>query len=216
MSHYNPDVKALYIHVPKTAGTSMEQMPWLRGTGGHIPAKKYMYMPWFEETFKFAFVRNPWDRFVSAYFHTAIPTGETIVDQPHTKAGFAHFVRSLDIEKLTNEKMIEHIWQTYPSIHPWPLHHHFLPQWFFTHDAADGVTQYRSCLVDFVGRYEDLALDWKRVVGSLGMGITELGHSRTAPPYKKHYTHYYTPELWDIVGKIYRADCAHFGYWNVL
>ena len=214
MSHYNSDLKALYIHVQKTAGTSMEQMPWLKGTGGHIPAIKYKFMPWFYETFKFAFVRNPWDRFVSAYFHVGIPRGEHIVDQEHTREGFARFVKSLDIEKLTNERMIEHIWQTYPSISPWPLHYHFLPQWFFLYDNNKGPK--RNRLVDFVGRYENLKVDWEIVAGNLGFGYTKLGHSRTAPPYKEHYTHYYTPELWDIIGKIYKVDCQLFDYWNVL
>ena len=58
----------LFIHIPKTAGTSISQA--LFGSDfGHCTVDHYeIFSPKrFHNYFKFAFVRNPWDRFLSAY-----------------------------------------------------------------------------------------------------------------------------------------------------
>lgn len=67
--------KALFIHVPKTGGTSIvrayrEVDPDIFAYGGHTPAIVLMdsYVGSFESLWKFAFVRNPWEHAVSWFF----------------------------------------------------------------------------------------------------------------------------------------------------
>jgi len=80
------DYKSIFIHVSKTGGSSIEHAfnPNIqldkknagakKGNtsfkGKHFPARRYKleYPDIFDSYFKFAFVRNPWDRLVSNWF----------------------------------------------------------------------------------------------------------------------------------------------------
>jgi len=64
----------LFIHIPKNAGTSIRRA--ISSVDGkflnfpHLTLKEYrtfLHPEFFERTFKFAIVRNPWDRAVSLY-----------------------------------------------------------------------------------------------------------------------------------------------------
>ena len=76
MSIHNIDRNYVFIHIPRCAGTSMERVLGVEEKTGHGKIQTfYEYLtylqvglPKFEDIFKFAFVRNPYDRFVSGYF----------------------------------------------------------------------------------------------------------------------------------------------------
>lgn len=70
MSVFNREYNAIFIHIPKTAGSSIQEA---LGHGGHETIHHYMEQEGFNRAFKFAFVRNPWDRFISMCFHQGIP-----------------------------------------------------------------------------------------------------------------------------------------------
>jgi hypothetical protein len=99
MSIYNHEKKYIFIHVPRTAGTSIAEHV---GGLGHQPIRYYKEfiedVPGIEwkDIFKFAFVRHPLDRLVSAYFAK---------DEPQT---FQDFV--LDINK-----------RGFQNIHTYPM-----------------------------------------------------------------------------------------------
>lgn len=73
--------KFIFVHIPKTAGTSIGNalttvMPRFgygsitpAGTDKHQHVLDLIGLQKSEDYFKFAFVRNPWDRHVSNYFH---------------------------------------------------------------------------------------------------------------------------------------------------
>jgi hypothetical protein len=58
-----------FIHINKTGGTSISSalnIPFQHKTA--LEKRKELGSYWWEERFRFAFVRNPWDRCVSQYF----------------------------------------------------------------------------------------------------------------------------------------------------
>ena len=71
LTQWNYEHQAIFVHVPKTAGLSIYEMLGMdpvryacprRGLSASGPGL-------FEKAFKFAVVRNPWDRLVFAFHH---------------------------------------------------------------------------------------------------------------------------------------------------
>ena len=68
MSRHNEELGAIFVHVPKAAGSSLSQLSWNRGNGHKTVADFCQLLgPKFKSQFVWAFVRNPFDRIVSAY-----------------------------------------------------------------------------------------------------------------------------------------------------
>jgi chondroitin 4-sulfotransferase 11 len=63
--------KCIFVHIPKTAGTSVTDALFGTPRPRHRPLQWYegMEPELYKEYFKFAFVRNPWDRLVSGYHY---------------------------------------------------------------------------------------------------------------------------------------------------
>jgi hypothetical protein len=134
--------------------------------------------------FKFAFVRNPWDRLVS-WYHMCVQTP--------TANPFARYIKDNaptfdDFLKKTTTGMAERT----------------------TRNQLDYVTDERGeIIVDFVGRYERLGDDFARIEDRLGFRA-ELPHvNRSA---HEDYRKYYTDETRDIVSQRFAKDIRHFGY----
>lgn len=183
MSAYIEKHNMLFIHVPRTAGTSMERTPFLLPTGGHETIRDYD-VP--EGTFKFAFVRSPWDRFVFAFF----------CQYPYRGTGQAEFDKFIKEECKplvgTGETPSQGIYES-----------HFDPMYHFLLDNDDKIG------VDFIGRYEFLKHDWEYVCERLGK-FYPLPHIRKFD--HDMFRCYYTPESWDIIENIYHRDVELFGY----
>ena len=182
MSILNVQHNVLFIHVPRTAGTSMEKQKFLGG-GGHETIRDYQNI---NNVFKFAFVRNPWDRFVSGYFcHDSI--GNFGVD----RNGFNEYIKFCATD--------------YPG--SFPMHSvyamHFLPMYHFL------LNKQIKLGVDFVGRFESLQKDWAYVCNVLGVSA-DLAHYRKVD--REHYKYYYLPETWNYIEQLYWQDITLFGY----
>lgn len=69
-SHFADRSQCIFIHIPKTAGTSVALTLFGHGSR-HVPWFRYQQANpvKYRRYFKFAFVRNPWDRLVSSYFY---------------------------------------------------------------------------------------------------------------------------------------------------
>ena len=144
------------VHVPKTAGQSMEAalgLPNQHETARAIPRPR------------FAFVRNPFDRLVSAWIYAA--KKGTLASGPMTAEGLRKF--------LATEHII------------------IMPMSFYLNDE-----------MDFIGRYENLAEDWKHI------SDVPLPHLNRGD--RGHWRDHLDREMMAIARDYYAEDFKRFNY----
>jgi hypothetical protein len=190
---------AIFVHVPKAAGISLCRSLFGNLAGGHTTLAQYrlLFEPeFFERAFKFAFVRNPWDRLHSA-FHFLRAGGLHESDAAWARlhlegyADFEDFVLR-GLESGAVRSMV-----------------HFVPQFRFL--CLPGRSRPG---VDFLGRFENLEADYRTVRRRLGMDVAErLMHAnRSRTEGKGDYRAAYTHAMRERVGRVYRRDIRMFGY----
>lgn len=191
------DTRSIFIHVPKNAGTSIGRV--LGVPRCHIPISRYAVFDRhaYKSYFKFAFVRNPWDRLLSAYAcllgcaDRDFPFRDTIWARKHLAQfpDFEAFVLSLS-DSRTSHRITNYI--------------HFRPQiGWVTLPGSDRVE------LDFVGRYESLADDFRVIAERLSIDPTLPVTNRSE---RGSYKDAYTDRMRDIVANLYRADIEAFDY----
>ncbi len=189
--------KILFIQVPKTAGVSIQHSlfghtlfrhKWFRQFELAFPKSQLASL------FKFTFVRNPWDRLVSAW--TFLREGG-LNDQD--KEWFSrHIVQFPDFESfVVNWLARQNVARTYA---------HFQPQMVFVRNGRGNVE------MDFVGRFESLVCDFERLSRLLGCTATLQSHNRTPRREASSYRDYYTARSAEVVAQVYRDDIRSFGY----
>jgi hypothetical protein len=189
--------KFIFIHIPKTAGHSIERAfgAWTGkdkinyGIGmdsiKRRPIQHYnlaqlerfnFISPTENSTyFKFCFVRNPYSRIVSAWKYLKVQKWSKVSED----TSFKKFVK-----KSKNNS-------------------HVRPQCHWTHTRM--VKN-----VDFIGRFENLQVDFDTICDKIGIERQELPHKNKSK--HKHYTEYYDDETREIVAKKYAKDIEYFNY----
>jgi chondroitin 4-sulfotransferase 11 len=142
----------------------------------------------FDSYFKFAVVRNPWDRLVSALAWT---DQKWVRGEELTVSGFDTQVRQLHDLLVT------------ARTEPVQLPHYLYPQSLYIFDAA------RRPLVNFIGRYENLAADWRVICDKLGLSIELPARMKS---HHRDYREYYSPETRQRVADMYALDINLFQY----
>lgn len=186
----------IFVHVQKTGGTSLEAV--LREHDPSIGSNMYdgrRHMSareirdlvgegrW-QRAFKFAFVRNPWDRLVSWYHMCA---------QAAAPNAFAAFVRAHapsfnDFLGLAATEMGART----------------------ARNQLDYVTSPAGeVIVDFIGRYETLGDDFSRVRERLGIRGELPSANRSQ---HTDYRDYYTEITRNLVAERFARDIGFFGY----
>lgn len=206
------DKQCIFVHIPKTGGTSIENAIWgsdwsKRTTdqlwmgnvrpgfnkyqsGGlqHLLAtqiRQEVGQEKFDRYFKFSFVRNPWDKLVSQFLY--LKTQPMLRDYMGVGrwTSFKKYVRIL----LDNHEM--HV-QSYE-------------QWRFIYDDKG------KSLVDFLGRFESLDDDFTRLTEKLGLKGLRLPHDMKSKQ-RKPYQMYYDGKTADLVSNLYARDVELFNY----
>lgn len=185
--------ESLFVHVPKTAGVSVAVALYGCRAGGHRSLSRYRLAlgdRFVDRAFKFAFVRNPWDRFVSAY-HFLQCDGINRRD--------ADFRRRV----LARYPTFEHFvlgWLT-PARAQTQVH--FVPQFEFLLSGSNSIG------LDLVARFESLPSDYQSIATRIP-GSSPLVESNQSC--RSHYREYYSARSRAIVADVYRRDIEAFNY----
>jgi hypothetical protein len=199
--------RCIFVHIPKTGGTSIENVIWpgerstaelwmgftapyrnKYQTGGlqhlkanHIRAEVGPEI--FAAYFKFAFVRNPWDKVISQWSYLA--------ERPDLQTYLGVKAGAPLVDYLAAVSGSDHV--------------QVMAQSAFLFDD-DG-----TCLVDFIGRFETLAADAANIFARLGLGGAALPHT-TRSKRQADYRAYYDAPSRRLVANLYARDIEAFGY----
>ncbi|WP_263079367.1 sulfotransferase family protein [Endozoicomonas sp. Mp262] len=189
---YNDKLECIFVHIPKTAGTSLQKTLFNFTHTGHLRWDEYEAYDKkkFSKYYKFAFVRNPWDRVVSAYEYLK-SGGRNESDKAWSEKNLA---------KYTSFESFINSWLTEENILTW---NHFVPQSNFIFDTNDNLK------VDFLGRFETLNCDFKILSEKLG-GYRSLENINKSK--RKAYKDYYSKTTKDKIAKLYGRDVELLGY----
>ncbi|MEO1081860.1 MAG: sulfotransferase family 2 domain-containing protein [Pseudomonadota bacterium] len=188
------ETRSVFVHVPKAAGISVSQSLYGCLGGGHITVDKYLEVLGpvrFLTFFKFAFVRNPWERLYSAFRFLS-------------KGGINEKDREFQADVLSNYSEFSDFVLRWLDADTAQSKVHFRPQYGFLFDAS------RRLSVDFVGFYETLEDDFNFVAQQIGVD-TSLPHLNSSG-ITEDLNEVYSPEMIDKVGALYAADIDTFGY----
>ncbi len=205
---FSEKVPFIFIHIPRTGGTSVEEMLSRLLLGKHLPqldaaearkhalpergkslqhAKLFQYEQRWEvqsaDFFTFAFVRNPW-----ALVASEIRYFQKYERQTFTKPTFAENVRLLVEYKGA-------LWG-----------HEFAPQNTYLRNLSGDMA------ADFVGRFETLQQDFNIVTKRLGLPLARLPIVVNTSRDSVHYTELFDEESHDLVAEHYRDDIQMFNY----
>ena len=199
------DIKLIFIHIPKNAGTSIYKEFFDDGSGrgaffGHHKWQKYnRKIPgkWRSYT-TFSVVRNPWDRVVSnyvyarkeeSYWHSAKNPGKSKMGK--------HF----DYDTLKNKSFSEAVNILDELEHQgWGYQHPYI---------CDNDLNIK---VDYVLRMENLDVEMKEMFDRENISVDYNMSKKNVTREDKNYREWYDKETQKKVEKYYKKDIEIFNY----
>lgn len=181
----------VFIHIPKCGGRSVKKVFDFK-LHDHYGISKLGfeptdYCPTIDDLFKFAFVRNPWDKFVSAY----------------------EYLKRGGIPRFDRPKTLK-IKQEYPKFKDFILAKHVWEQWVFFKPQLNFITVDGSIKTDFVGRFENFQNDFNFICDQINYPRVKLPHVNATK--HVHYTEYYDEQLIKLIGRSFEEDIDTFKY----
>ena len=201
------DIEYIFICVAKTASSSIS----VALNHKNPPEPEYNHMTIKEllshfqnlnkdDYFKFAFVRNPWDRFISLYndfkFNRQSPDIKN-------QTAYSGLVRKYDtiFHKTSNFNEFCRMF----ADSAWVEDPHFRRQ-------RDSITLDGSNCLDFTGRFENLKQDWHHICKELHIGKVDLSHAVKSVVKKTDYRSCYSSHTKNLIGDIYLDDVNCYNY----
>ncbi len=185
----------IFVHVPKAAGTSISHALYGRSLGHFKASQIKKWCPQeFEKNFKFAFVRNPWARAVSAY---------RFAMQGYTDTAGMRRSKQYNVSDFLSFESFVYEWLADKDLAN--LDNVFQPQYLFVVDEDEKL------MVDFLGKVESFSDDLNKVMVQTGKNfdILDLNRVGTEGSYAEFYTN---QRLIDAVASLYSKDIELFGY----
>jgi len=193
--------KCIFIHIQRTAGSSIEKWicddDWwfIEESTKHMLASHYkeIYKEYWDDYFKFSFVRNPWDRMCSMllnteYYHISTNDDGIIdISKYKEKWGFPILIendyRFSKREDVINDRHIEN--QVYGNILDEEL--------------------------DFIGKFENLQQDIQFIKDKLNIA-NDFNFHLMKSDNTKSYTEYYDEKTKEEVYNLYKNDIVKYNY----
>lgn len=150
----------------------------------------------YDSYFKFTFVRDPWDRCLSAYKWYSTPSGRRALGNK----GELYDTRVVSFSKFIRDYV------TIPAMSA-PREGYFQKMDLQVNWILDSSGK---TIPDFVGRFENLQHDFDIVCDKIGVPRKKLPHLNKTD--HKHYTECYDEETKQIVAELYAKDIEFFGY----
>jgi len=186
----NPLNKFYFIHINKTGGTSIKNAI---GIDHHIKPKHQTYrdlekktdLTLWQNSFKFTFVRNPWDKVVSHYHY--------------------RLKRNIDNIKSNEISFSDWVNQTYGGQN----HSNIKITKMFFPQTEWLINQNGKIELDFIGRFENIQEDFKTLAQKLQIDA-ELPHLN--PTDRGPYRSYYDSTTKHIIRRWFESDIDYFKY----
>ncbi len=186
--------KILFVHLHRTGGTTItnlllqllpDSIPFL-GQHEPIASARNRLWPRFQDYYSFAFVRNPWERWVSWY--ALIRQGAALNNSANPITNFDEFIRYWVGPKRLNSN----------GLCP------------FTNQLDYLCDTNGDLLVSRIGRHESFETDLRDIFSSINIKAGQIPRiNRTA---HDAYQCYYSGESERIVRSQCRKDIEFFGY----
>lgn len=194
LTDWNLEKNLAFIHIPKCAGTSVYRgmnMPE-HPLGTHVPIIGYESSSpdKFKQITTFAFSRNPWDRFVSAFHYLAFKADLEGAKQ----FSLTHFGTEPDFGLFLDRFCASNWLQNAVMAHP-----HFRPQSHYA-CSADGRLN-----PSHMFRIEDGIEQLSALCETFDVPFKAARENLSA---RADYQEYYTPKTRDKIGQIYARDVA--------
>ena len=204
------DPPFLFIHIPKTAGSSIEDSlhsytEFLYHELTH--ALSVQYRDWlepifFESLFKFAFVRNPWDLQVSCWRYYVRNKNIDMTFDEFINWKFNGNILQMQDRLPTNDPHVDLEWlrTCYYS--------NRTPQTYYLIDESG------KFIVNFIGAFEKLNEDFDLISTHLKLKDSFLPMTNESYLNEKDrdYKQYYTDETKEIIANRFDLDIKMFGY----
>ena len=186
----NHKYKLCYVHIPKTAGTSITNLFEFK-QGGHTKmseiSKPNNYL-------LFTVIRNPWDRFASAFYYSCMKKNMWH-DNINNKTPHPDYLTLKDLEfneairKYYNKEL------NLTSLH-------FLPMIHYLNDDLSKL--------DLIIRYENLSEDICTLLKKIGLNkeLTVMNSSNR----KQDYRLLYEEDTKQMIYELYKNDIETFNY----
>lgn len=175
-----------FVHINKTGGSSIEKalrLPFRHRTA--LELREDLGAARWRGRFRFAFVRNPWDKVASHYFYR-LTTNQT----------------GLGANPIEFNQWVKRAYgERDPSYYDKPKM--FMPQVDWISDEEG------RCMIDFVGRFERLREDFRLVCERIGANAV-LPHEKRSS--NRDYRRVYQSLTADIVARWFARDIGAFGY----
>jgi hypothetical protein len=198
----SPDGRWIFVHIQKTGGNSIR---YALGVELNDPHKHFLALelkqlyggPAWAQAFKFAFVRNPWDRLVS-WWSFIDDNRNSSATSAAPNNFFAYVLRRArtfeEFISLCTDEIVDSDGR----------------KCIFRNQLDYLVGEDGTVMVDFIGRFERLQEGFDEVTSRLGVPAAKLPRINTS----RHLTYadYYTADMARKVGRLYRRDIETFGY----
>ncbi len=177
--------KLIWFRVAKVASrTIYEHLNTNCSLDVNHPYNIYYPVNSYSDYFKFAFVRNPWDRMVSAWSDKVVKNKLKLDDATHKKMlDFNYFISSFEESKNFKNDI------------------HFYPQ-----SRLINLND-----INFIGRFETFSQDFHILSRKIGIPIKELKHKNKSQR-DGDYRAYYNDASIEKIATLYQKDIQIFNY----